>query len=77
MPVDGRNNRRIITVNGQFPGPAIRVIKDAVIKIVLKNNLPTETLTVHWHGFLQTNNYWMDGSAKINQCQGTQMKFYE
>ena len=27
-----------------------------------------EAITLHWHGIHQTDNYWMDGAAYINQC---------
>ena len=30
--------RRIITINGQFPGPVLHVTKGAVIKVTLKFN---------------------------------------
>ena len=23
---------------------------------------------MHWHGLIQTNNFWMDGAAYVNQC---------
>ena len=32
------------------------------------NDLPYQSATVHWHGILQTNNFWMDGAAFISQC---------
>ncbi|CBY11574.1 unnamed protein product [Oikopleura dioica] len=30
--------------------------------------MPIQAATVHWHGILMTNNFWMDGAAFINQC---------
>ena len=46
---------------GHFPGPVIRVLKGAVVKVNIKNRMPLQAATIHWHGILQTNNYWMDG----------------
>ena len=68
MPVDGRGGRRVITINNQFSGPVIKVRKGAIVKVVVNNNLPIEAITIHWHGLFQTDNYWMDGAAFVNQC---------
>jgi len=59
--LDGREYRRIITINGHFPGPVIRVLKHAIVKVHVKNHMPLQAASIHWHGILQTNNYWMDG----------------
>ena len=68
MPVDGRSHRRVITINGEFIGPTIRVRQGAVVKVNVFNRLANQPLTVHWHGLFQTDNFWMDGAAWINQC---------
>lgn len=34
----------------------------------VKNELPYQAATVHWHGILQSENFWMDGAAFISQC---------
>ncbi|CBY37241.1 unnamed protein product [Oikopleura dioica] len=66
--LDGREERRIITINNHFPGPVIRVRKGAAVIVNVKNEMPIQAATVHWHGILMTNNFWMDGAAFINQC---------
>ena len=38
--VDGRDGRRIITINGEFPGPVIRVRQGATVKITVYNDMP-------------------------------------
>ena len=40
----------------------------ATIKIIVYNELPNESITIHWHGIHQKNNYWMDGAAYASQC---------
>ena len=52
----------------QFPGPNLRAKHGSIIKVEVYNDLPTEAVTVHWHGIHQTDNYWMDGAAYANQC---------
>ena len=54
LTLDGRASRRIITINGQFPGPTIKVQEGSVVKVTIKNELPFESLTLHWHGLHQT-----------------------
>ena len=38
--VDGRPGRRIITINGEFPGPVIRVRHGSMVKITIYNDMP-------------------------------------
>ncbi|CAN5570969.1 hypothetical protein BH23CHL5_BH23CHL5_02460 [soil metagenome] len=51
--------------NGQMPGPEIRVREGDLVRIIVKNNLPTGT-TVHWHGINVPND--MDGPVGLNQA---------
>ena len=53
IPLDGRQYRRVITINGEFPGPVIRVKKGSVVKVVVYNHMDQQAATVHWHGILQ------------------------
>ena len=40
IPLDGREYRRVITINDEFPGPVIRVTEGSVVKVrVLNRNL--------------------------------------
>ena len=52
----------------KFPGPNLRAKHGSIIKVQVYNDLPTESVTVHWHGIHQTDNYWMDGAAYASQC---------
>merc|ERR1712048_47236 len=42
IPGDGRPNRLLITINGEFPGPTIKVRQGSIVKVVVDNQLPTE-----------------------------------
>jgi FtsP/CotA-like multicopper oxidase with cupredoxin domain len=50
--------------NGQFPGPALRVVEGDRLQVTLANGLPEET-TIHWHGVPVPN--VMDGVPDITQ----------
>ncbi|KAH7542772.1 hypothetical protein FEM48_Zijuj02G0110400 [Ziziphus jujuba var. spinosa] len=60
-------NHNIMTVNGQFPGPALIVRNgdSLVIKVV---NSAQENITIHWHGVRQLRNPWADGPEYVTQC---------
>jgi manganese oxidase len=51
-------------LNGQVPGPTLRIRQGDRIRIHLTNRLP-ETTTLHWHGLILPNA--MDGPAEITQ----------
>jgi len=54
----------MILVNGQFPGPTIQANWGDTIVVKVTNNItgPLEGTSIHWHGFLQHNTQWMDGT---------------
>ncbi|XP_051131698.1 laccase-17-like [Andrographis paniculata] len=60
-------SKSIVTVNGQFPGPAITAREGdrVVVKVV---NHVQYNLTIHWHGIRQLRSGWADGPAYITQC---------
>ena len=62
---DGRE-RTITGINGQFPGPLIRVPEGDTIRVSLKNDLEEPT-TNHWHGQYQEGSWWMDGVDSVTQ----------
>ncbi|EMS54718.1 L-ascorbate oxidase [Triticum urartu] len=55
----------LIGINGQFPGPTIRAKAGDTIVVELKNGLHTEGVVIHWHGI---GTPWADGTAAISQC---------
>jgi FtsP/CotA-like multicopper oxidase with cupredoxin domain len=48
--------KKIIKMNGQFPGPLLSVDEGDDVEFLVRNNLPNET-TIHFHGMLQTTVY--------------------
>ncbi|WP_435158469.1 multicopper oxidase family protein [Haladaptatus sp. DFWS20] len=50
--------------DGSFPGSELRAIEGDVVRVNLRNRLPTDT-TIHWHGLPVTNE--MDGVPGVTQ----------
>ncbi|TKA76262.1 hypothetical protein B0A55_01840 [Friedmanniomyces simplex] len=65
---DGVVTSGAVCVNGQFPGPLISANYGDSISITVTNNLTDEGTSMHWHGFLQTNNNQNDGVPGVTQC---------
>lgn len=59
--------RNVLVVNGQYPGPLIRVNRGDRLLINVTNEMSNGT-TLHWHGLYQNGTNWMDGTAGITQC---------
>ncbi|RFU35069.1 hypothetical protein B7463_g1293, partial [Scytalidium lignicola] len=62
--------RRLILINGQFPGPLIEANWGDTIQVRVRNEIddPPEGVALHWHGLLQKSSQWMDGVPGIQQC---------
>ncbi|KAJ4769846.1 L-ascorbate oxidase [Rhynchospora pubera] len=58
----------VMAINGQFPGPTIHAKAGDTVVVELKNSLPTEGVVIHWHGIKQIGTPWADGTALISQC---------
>ena len=67
MTVDGVP-RMVIAVNDTIPGPPIVVYKGQKVTVHVKNNLLSDTVTIHWHGLHQKGTSYMDGVGFITQC---------
>ena len=39
IPLDGREYRRVITINDEFPGPVIRVTEGSVVKVRVQTKI--------------------------------------
>ncbi|EYU43609.1 hypothetical protein ABFS82_03G012000 [Erythranthe guttata] len=59
--------KTILTVNGKFPGPTLKVYNDETI-IVDVFNKGKYNITIHWHGVKQPRNPWTDGPEYVTQC---------
>ncbi|KAF8411553.1 hypothetical protein HHK36_004107 [Tetracentron sinense] len=61
------STKKILTVNGQFPGPTLHVHRGD--KMIIKvHNEAKYNMTLHWHGVRQARNPWSDGPEYVNQC---------
>lgn len=49
---DGRRPMPGVTVNGQYPGPEIRVREGSVLRVEVQNALADQPTAIHWHGLL-------------------------
>ncbi|CAN1295075.1 LAC14 [Linum perenne] len=61
------SENKIMTVNGEFPGPTLHVQRGDIIFVDVINNSP-HNVTLHWHGVMQPRNPWIDGPEYITQC---------
>ncbi|PSS00019.1 Laccase-15 like [Actinidia chinensis var. chinensis] len=59
--------KKILTVNGQFPGPTIYAHKGETL-IVDVYNRGKDNITLHWHGVKLERYPWSDGPEYITQC---------
>jgi len=55
-------------INGQLPGPTIRVRQGERLRVIVNNQLQTETVSIHWHGFEMRAAQEYDGSVGVTQC---------
>ncbi|XP_010442226.1 PREDICTED: laccase-15 isoform X1 [Camelina sativa] len=61
------STKKILTVNGQFPGPVLKAYKGDTIYVTVRNRA-SENITMHWHGVEQPRNPWSAGPEYITQC---------
>ena len=58
-----------MTINGQWPGPTMRVPLGSSVVVTIVNELTQgEATAVHWHGMLQRGTPWQDGVVGVTQC---------
>ncbi|XP_069675464.1 uncharacterized protein [Periplaneta americana] len=60
--------RGILTVNRMLPGPSIQVCYGDKIVVDVKNEMPSQSTTIHWHGLFQRGTPFYDGVPMITQC---------
>jgi FtsP/CotA-like multicopper oxidase with cupredoxin domain len=54
--------------NRSYPGPWIQACWGDQLEITVKNSLPKNGTTIHWHGLRQLGSVEMDGVNAITQC---------
>ncbi|ONK67875.1 uncharacterized protein A4U43_C05F4710 [Asparagus officinalis] len=58
---------KIITMNGQLPGPTLK-IRNGDSLVINVMNRARYNVTVHWHGVRQMTTAWADGPEFVTQC---------
>lgn len=58
--------RKVIKVNGSFPGPPLYLEPGQKVKFLANNHLPNDT-AIHFHGIGQRRTPWADGTPGISQ----------
>ncbi|CAH0721837.1 unnamed protein product, partial [Brenthis ino] len=66
-----------LTINGLTPGPAIHVCLHDIVIVKVKNKIPNQDLTMHWHGIEQKGTPYMDGVPMVTQCPISYGSTYE
>ncbi|WKA10759.1 hypothetical protein VitviT2T_028316 [Vitis vinifera] len=61
------STKNILTVNGEFPGPTIRLYAGETITVDVYNKAK-DNITIHWHGVKMPRYPWTDGPEYITQC---------
>lgn len=61
--------RKVITNNGEYPWPAIRVKKGDRVILNLTNGLPDQNTSIHFHGLFQHGTNQFDGVPMLTQCE--------
>ncbi|KAG1461500.1 hypothetical protein G6F56_005717 [Rhizopus delemar] len=57
-----------LTINGQYPGPTLRMVKNDKIEVLVKNSPKNNvTTSIHFHGIYQLGSNSADGVAGITQ----------
>ncbi|KAJ7555524.1 hypothetical protein O6H91_05G043900 [Diphasiastrum complanatum] len=59
--------KKIVSVNGMFPGPTIHVNEGDRV-VVKVTNFVLYNMSIHWHGIRQLRSAWADGPAYVTQC---------
>ncbi|XP_068629840.1 uncharacterized protein [Battus philenor] len=62
------DGRPALVVNAMTPGPPIHVCVNDIIIVKVRNKVPGQDITIHWHGVEQKGTPHMDGVPMITQC---------
>ncbi|KAJ7563966.1 hypothetical protein O6H91_03G132200 [Diphasiastrum complanatum] len=68
-------SQKLVSVNGQFPGPTIHVNEGDQV-IIKVTNFVKYNVSIHWHGIRQIRSGWADGPAYVTQCPIQQGQSY-
>ncbi|KAJ9156673.1 Multicopper oxidase [Pleurostoma richardsiae] len=59
--------KRVLLINGQFPGPAIEARSGDTLEVEVYNSLDVG-VSLHWHGLYMRGANHMDGPVGLTQC---------
>jgi len=68
ISADGVVNPYGKVFNKTYPGPWIQACWGDMLEITVKNDLPFNGTTIHWHGLRQLGTLEMDGVNGVTQC---------
>lgn len=73
---DGSDVSGIIVANRMYPGPTIMVCLGDHIIIDVKNLVPGNEISIHWHGIYQKDWQHYDGVPFVTQCPVTECSMF-
>ncbi|KAK9423318.1 putative Laccase 1 [Seiridium unicorne] len=65
---DGVVKNYVQLINGQYPGPTLFAKWGDTITVTVKNSLPTNGTSIHWHGLRQLGTNIQDGVNGVTEC---------
>jgi FtsP/CotA-like multicopper oxidase with cupredoxin domain len=65
---DGTVKKLAKLINGKYPGELIEACWGDTLIVNVKNQLPNNGTTIHWHGVRQLGTNQMDGVNAVTQC---------
>jgi FtsP/CotA-like multicopper oxidase with cupredoxin domain len=60
--------KRMMVVNGQYPGPTIEADWGDNVEVRVCNHLPSNGTGIHFHGIRQLNTNYADGTTSQTEC---------
>jgi hypothetical protein len=60
--------RRVLAVNGQYPGPTIYANWGDTIRVTVHNQLQDNGTSIHWHGMRMFHANGQDGVPGVTEC---------
>ncbi|KAF2469131.1 uncharacterized protein BDR25DRAFT_394500 [Lindgomyces ingoldianus] len=69
---DGTEKTLAKVINGKYPGELIEACWGDTVIVNVKNSLPDNGTTIHWHGIRQLGSNEMDGVNGVTQCPTAQ-----
>ncbi|KAH8879443.1 multicopper oxidase [Thozetella sp. PMI_491] len=61
-------SRKMILINGEFPGPLLEINQGDEVQVTVRNEMPFNT-TMHFHGIEMEGTPWSDGVPGVSQRQ--------